>query len=99
MQKIIVTDGFTLNPGDLSWAGFSTLGDIVVYDRTVSEQMPGRCADATVIVTNKTPIDVGLIKTLSSLKVIAVTATGYNVVDIDAARARGVVVCNVPGYG
>ena len=99
MEKIVVTDGFTLNPGDLNWDKLATLGALTVFDRTSPETLGARCAGATVIVTNKTPIDANMINTLSGLKVIAVTATGYNIVDIEAARAREVIVCNVPGYG
>jgi glycerate dehydrogenase len=99
MEKIIITDGYTLNPGDLSWAKLATLGTITIFERTSPEMVSERCAGATVIVTNKTPINANVMSAVHGLKVIAVTATGYNVVDIGAARARGIAVCNVPGYG
>ena len=98
-MKIVVTDGYTLNPGDLSWDSFSAFGELVYYDRTPVQEVASRCADATVIVTNKTPIDAATIAAAKNLKLIAVTATGYNIVDVAAARAAGVDVCNVPLYG
>lgn len=98
-MKIVITDGYTLNPGDLSWNEIHTLGQVIYYDRTAADQITERCKDANVIVTNKTPITSDVIDAARNLKVIAVTATGYNVVDIAAARARQIPVCNVPEYG
>lgn len=98
-MKIVVTDGFTLNPGDLSWDEFKDLGELQVFDRTMPQQLAERCHDADVIITNKTPLDGGFLNATRHLKMIAVTATGYNVIDIEAAKRRGVKVCNVPGYG
>lgn len=98
-MKIVITDGFTLNPGDLSWQKFQTLGEVQYYDRTSSEEILDRVIQAEVIVTNKTPISADTIQKCKSLKVIAVTATGYNVVDVAAAKARMIIVCNVPEYG
>jgi glycerate dehydrogenase len=100
MQEIIIiTDGLTLNPGDLSWDDIASLGKIAYYDRTPSELVTERCREATVIITNKTPIRSETIMACKNLKTIAVTATGYNIVDIEAAQQKGVTVCNVPGYG
>lgn len=98
-MNIVITDGFTLNPGDQSWAVIEALGSITYYDRSSSSEVPERCAKAEVIITNKTPISAATISSATNLKLIAVTATGYNIVDVAAAQARGVVVCNVPGYG
>lgn len=98
-MKIVVTDGFTLNSGDLSWEPVSRLGALEVYDRTAREQILERCRDATIILTNKTPFDRETLTALPSLKCISVLATGYNVIDTSAAQDRGIVVCNVPGYG
>lgn len=99
LLKIVITDGYTLNPGDLSWQGIESLGEVTYYDRTHADEVIERCKEATVIVTNKTPITRDVIFQSSQLKMIAVTATGYNVVDIQAARARNIPVCNVPEYG
>ncbi len=98
-MKIVITDGFTLNPGDLSWDDFHKLGQVEYYDRTKSNELPARVSDADVIVTNKTPVDASTIEACTKLKVIAVTATGYNIIDVRTAKERGVVVCNVPEYG
>jgi glycerate dehydrogenase len=98
-MKIVITDGFTLNPGDLSWKKFETLGEVQYYDRTQPDEVLDRVKDADVIVTNKTPISSEVIPNCKSLKVIAVTATGYNVVDVAAAKTKKVLVCNVPEYG
>lgn len=98
-MNIVITDGFTMNPGDQSWAVIEALGSITYYDRSSPSEVPERCAKAEVIITNKTPISAVTISSATNLKLIAVTATGYNIVDVAAAQARGVVVCNVPGYG
>ena len=98
-MKIIITDGYTLNPGDLSWAAFEKEASIEYHDRTQSIETVARTFGADIIITNKTIIDADVISTASHLKMIAVTATGYNNVDIEAAKKKGVVVCNVPGYG
>lgn len=97
--KIVIADGFTLNPGDLSWDGISQYGEVIYYDRTPADEMPARCQDADVVITNKAPVSAALIAGASRLKLILVTATGYNIVDVEAARKRNVVVCNVPDYG
>jgi len=98
-MKIVVTDGYTLNPGDLSWEKIALLGDLTVYDRTPIELIEERCATAEIILSNKTPFDRDMISKLSSLKMIGVLATGYNVIDTMAAREKNILVCNVPGYG
>lgn len=98
-MEIVITDGYTLNPGDLSWQGIDALGSLQYYDRTSPVEVIDRCFNATVIVTNKTVINAAVINAATQLKMIAVTATGYNNVDIAAAKKKGVMVCNVPGYG
>lgn len=97
-MKIVVLDGYALNPGDLSWSGMEALGELVVYDRTSPSELMERSADAEVLITNKTLITAADMEALSRLKYIGVLATGYNVVDIEAAKARGIVVTNIPAY-
>ena len=97
-MKIIVLDGYGLNPGDLNWEGFETLGELTVYDRTLPSELMERAAGAEVLITNKTLITAENMADLPQLKYIGVLATGYNVVDIDAAKARGIVVTNIPAY-
>ena len=97
-MKIIVLDGYGLNPGDLTWKGFEELGELTVYDRTSPSELLERAAGAEVLVTNKTLITSENMDALPDLKYIGVLATGYNVVDIDAAKARGIVVTNIPAY-
>lgn len=101
-MKIVVLDGYALNPGDLSWAGFEEYGEVIVYDRTSytdKTEIIERIGDAEAILTNKTPIDEEVLAAVPQLKYIGVVATGYNVVDIDAARKRGIPVTNIPAYG
>ncbi len=98
-MKIVVLDGYVLNPGDISWAGFKEIGEVTVYDRSEPETVVERIGDAEVILTNKTVIDRGVIEKCHGLKYIGVNATGYNVVDVAAAREAGIVVTNVPAYG
>ena len=97
-MKIIVLDGYGLNPGDLTWEGFEELGELTVYDRTSPSELLERAAGAEALVTNKTLITSENMDALPDLKYIGVLATGYNVVDIDAAKARGIVVTNIPSY-
>ena len=97
-MKIIVLDGYGLNPGDLNWEGFEALGELTVYDRTLPSELMERAAGAEVLITNKTLITAENMADLPELKYIGVLATGYNVVDIDAAKARGIVVTNIPAY-
>jgi glycerate dehydrogenase len=96
--KIIVVDGHTLNPGDLSWAGLDEQGELVVYDSTPVEKVIQRCLDAEIAITNKVIFDRKTIDSLPKLKYIGVTATGYNVIDIKAARDKQIIVTNVPTY-
>ena len=97
-MKIVVLDGHTVNPGDLSWAGLETIGDVVVYPRTSPGELLERSKDADALLTNKVVIDAETLNQLPRLKYIGVLATGYNVVDIDAARKHGVCVTNIPAY-
>lgn len=97
-MKIVVLDGHTVNPGDLSWDGLETIGDVVVYPRTSPGELLERSKDADALLTNKVVIDAETLNQLPSLKYIGVLATGYNVVDIDAARKHGVCVTNIPAY-
>jgi len=98
-MKIVVLDGFTLNPGDLSWAGFEKLGQVTVYERTPAELIRHRIGDADVILTNKTPLTRETLISCPNLKYIGVLATGFNVVDISAAAQYGMTVTNIPTYG
>ena len=101
-MKIVVLDGYTENPGDLSWGGLEQLGDVTVYDRTSYTESPliaERIGDAEIVVMNKTPISRATLDKCPNIKLIAVLATGYNVVDIAYAKEKGIPVCNVPNYG
>lgn len=98
-MNIVVLDGYTLNPGDLRWEGFDKFGNLQVYDRTPKDEIITRAKHAQIVLTNKTPLSKEDLKELTELKYIGVLATGYNVVDIDAANDQGVVVTNVPAYG
>ena len=98
-MKIVILDGYTQNPGDNPWTPVEDLGDVVIHDRTAAGEILARAADADVLVTNKCPLDAATIAMLPSLKFIAVLATGYNVVDVDAAKEHGILVSNVPVYG
>ena len=101
-MKIVVLDGYTENPGDISWAPLEKLGEVTVYDRTAYEESPliaERIGDADIVVMNKTPISKETIDKCPNLKGIAVLATGYNVVDYDYAKEKGIPVMNVPVYG
>jgi len=97
-MNIVILDGFTANPGDVSWAEIESLGRCTVHDRTAPADVVARARDADVVLTNKTPLSRETIESLPSLRYVGVLATGYNVVDIDAARDRGIPVCNVPEY-
>ena len=98
-MKIIVTDGYAINPGDLDWKPLEQLGELVVYDRSPVSTLVERCKDADIILSNKTEIRKNVIVALPNLKMIGVLATGYNVIDVNAAKERNVIVCNVPSYG
>jgi glycerate dehydrogenase len=98
-MRIVVLDGHTLNPGDLSWAGLEGFGEVTLYDRTAGHDTMGRAAGAEILLTNKTVLDSDTIRGLTELCYIGVLATGYNVVDLAAARECNVTVTNVPTYG
>lgn len=98
-MQIVILDGFTENPGDLSWEGFEKLGEVTVYDRTPTELIAERIGNAEVVITNKTPITKELLEQCLGIKYIGVLATGYNVVDVVAAKEKGIPVCNIPTYG
>lgn len=103
-MKIVVLDGYTLNPGDLTWEGLEKIGDLKVYDRTSYDSSKAgliveRAKDAEVVFTNKTPLSKETLNKLPKLKYIGVLATGYNIVDVEAAKEKGVVVTNIPTYG
>lgn len=98
-MKIIVLDGYTENPGDLSWEPLEQLGQVTVFDRTPAEEIVERIGDAQAVYTNKTPITKETIEKCPNIKFIGVLATGYNVVDMMAAADAGIVVANIPTYG
>jgi len=97
--RIVVLDGHTLNPGDLDWGEVAALGDLTVHTRTAAADIVARADGAEILLTNKTPVSPATIAMLPALRFIGVLATGYNVVDTLVAAARGIRVCNVPGYG
>ncbi|MBI1183158.1 D-2-hydroxyacid dehydrogenase [bacterium] len=97
-MKTTILDGFTLNPGDLSWHDLERLSDCTIYDRTAAELIVERCREAEIIMTNKVPLSAETIAQLPKLEFINVMATGYNIVDVDAAKERGIVVSNAAGY-
>ncbi len=98
-MRLVVLDGYTLNPGDNPWDDLARLGELTVHDRTPPAQVVERAAGAEIVLTNKTVIDASALAQLPMLRLIAVLATGYNVVDVAAARGRGITVSNVPEYG
>lgn len=98
-MKIVILDGYTENPGDLSWKGFEQLGDLTIYDRTAKEEIVSRIGDAEIVITNKTPISAETFAACPSIKYVGVLATGFNVVDINEATQRRIVVTNIPTYG
>ena len=97
-MKIVILDGYSANPGDLSWDALKALGEVTVYDRTSREDTVERAADADIVLTNKVVIDREVMEQLPRLKFIGVLATGYNIIDVACAREHGVVVSNVPAY-
>lgn len=101
-MKIVILDGYTENPGDLSWDGFAALGELTVYDRTEdtgTEALKERIGEAEIVITNKCPLTRELLEACPQIRYIGVLATGYNIVDVDAAREKGIPVTNIPGYG
>ena len=98
-MKIVVVDGYPLNPGDISWQGFIELGECEIYEHSAPDTVVARCRDAEVVLTNKVVFDAAVLAQLPKLKYLGVTATGVNVVDLQAAARQGIVVTNTPGYG
>ena len=98
-MKIVVLDGYTLNPGDLSWDRLKASGDLMVYDYTEKSDIHARAVGAEILFTNKTPLTAEMMDQLPGLRYIGVLATGYNVVDVKAAAERGIIVTNIPTYG
>lgn len=100
-MKIVVLDGFCLNPGDISWKPLEDLGQLTVYERSAGDESEiiARIKDADAVYTNKTPLNQAVLKACPNLKFIGVLATGYNVVDVECAKELGIPVCNVPSYG
>ena len=101
-MKIVVLDGYTLNPGDLTWDGFKALGDFKIFDRTSltdEAEIISRIGDAEIVITNKTPLSRNIFDACPNVKYVGVLATGYNVVDIAAAREKNIPVTNIPTYG
>lgn len=97
-MKISILDGYTLNPGDLSWHGLERLANCSIYDRSTADQVVERCKDAEIVMTNKVPITREIMDQLPQLEFINVMATGYNVIDVAAAKEKGIVVSNAAGY-
>jgi glycerate dehydrogenase len=97
--KIMILDGYTLNTGDLSWDAFREIGEVTLHDHTPEDQVLARCQGFGVVITNKTEISRSLIEALPGLRYVGVLATGYNIVDVQAAREHGVIVTNIPTYG
>ncbi|MGD0772909.1 MAG: D-2-hydroxyacid dehydrogenase [Candidatus Solibacter sp.] len=98
-MKIVVLDGYCVNPGDLSWDALRAFGEVVVYDRTSASEAAARAHGADAVLLNKTPLSADTLAQLPELEYIGVLATGYNVVDVDAARGQGITVTNIPTYG
>jgi glycerate dehydrogenase len=99
MKKLVVLDGYCLNPGDLSWDALKQLVDVEVHDRTPAELVTKRAAGAELVMTNKTPLPAGVLRELTSLRYIGVLATGFNIIDTAAAHELGITVTNIPTYG
>lgn len=98
MIKIVVLDGYAVNPGDLRWDSLNELGKVEIYDRTQGYEIIDRCKEAEIILTNKVPMSAEVIDSLPDCRYIGVLATGYNLIDLEAAGERGIVVCNIPSY-
>ena len=97
-MKIVILDGSAANPGDITWGRLETLGEVTAYDYTSKDQLIGRMQGAECAITNKTVFDADVFSQLPDLKYIGVLATGYNVIDLDAARKHGITVTNIPAY-
>lgn len=98
-ERIVVLDGYTLNPGDIDWGPIMALGDVTLHDRTPAEEIIARSSGAGCLLLNKTPLSRETVNALPGLRYVGVLATGYNVVDVDACKERGIVVTNIPTYG
>jgi glycerate dehydrogenase len=98
-MKIVLLDGYTINPGDIGWGPLEALGDIEIYERCEQSQIVERAKDAEIVLVNKLTFDDAVMESLPKLKYIGVTATGYNIVDVESARRRGITVTNIPAYG
>lgn len=98
-MKIVILDGHAVNPGDLSWDFLNSYGEVTVYERTQLDEVAKRIGDAEIVLTNKSPITEEILNTCPNIKLVCVLATGYNVVDCEATKKRGIPVCNVPDYG
>ncbi|KAA1191311.1 D-2-hydroxyacid dehydrogenase [Paenibacillus sp. B2(2019)] len=98
-MKIVVLDGFALNPGDLSWEGLTQLGDVKIYDRTQNEEIVERSLGAQIVLTNKTPLRANVLQQLPELRYIGVLATGYNIIDVQQAILNKIIVTHIPSYG
>ena len=97
-MKIVILDAYAANPGDLSWDEFAALGELTVYDRTAQEDAAARIGDAEIVFINKVRLTDEIFAACPNLKLVSILATGYNIVDLAAAKRRGITVCNVPGY-
>lgn len=97
-MEIVVLDGYVENPGDLSWDGFSKFGELTVYDRTPADKIIERIGDSKIVLTNKTPITQETIKACNNIEYVGLLSTGYNVIDLEAAKDANIVVTNIPGY-
>ena len=98
-MKIVILDGHAVNPGDLSWDFLNKYGEVTVYERTKLDEVAKRIGDAEIVLTNKSPITEDILNACPNIKLVCVLATGYNVVDCEATKKRGIPVCNVPDYG
>ena len=98
-MKIVVLDGYTENPGDLGWEGLEKFGELTVYDRTPEDKIVERIGDADAVLVNKVAISRETLNVCKNVKYIGVLATGYNIVDVEAAKEKGIPVCNIPTYG
>jgi glycerate dehydrogenase len=98
-MKIVILDGYTENPGDLSWDAFKAIGELAVYDRTPADKVIERIGNAEAVIVNKTPVSKETMAACANIKYVGVLATGYNIVDVEAAKIRGIRVTNIPAYG
>lgn len=97
-MKIVILDGYSVNPGDMSWNALTAFGELTVYPRTAHDEVVARCSDAEIVLTNKVPFDKDTMRQLPSLRYIGVLTTGYNIIDTTEATARGIVVTHIPAY-